>query len=251
MNTRYLAAVPWLATGLAIAAGLVQVSAGIGWRQGWWGLGVSFEILRWTAYVAFPCLAASAVGLVIAGWRRGWRMALAATAGVAVSAAVLIVPLDFNARRQLPPINDITTDTANPPAFAKYPLSDKGNQSPAYPGEAFAQQQRKAYPDIAPVGLRLEPMAALARAIDVANAAGFAIVEVREERGLVQASATTAWFGFTDDVVIRITPLGEGSRIDIRSKSRVGRSDLGANAFRIRRLIAAFKAKDCCLDAPK
>lgn len=250
MNSKNLGAIPWIATSLAIVAGLVQASAGLGWKQGWWALPTSFEILRWTAYVAFPCLAASAVGLVIAGWQRGWRLALVAMAGVAVSAGVLIVPLDFNARRQLPPINDITTDMVNPPAFLKYPLSERGAQNQAYAGEAFARQQRQAYGDIKPIGLRLQPMAALARTIDVVTAAGLTIVELREERGLVQASATTPWFGFTDDIAIRITPLGEGSRIDIRSKSRVGRSDLGANAFRIRKLAAAFKTKDCCLDVP-
>ena len=248
MNFRALAFAPWLATGLAVSAALVQASAGLGWRQGWWSLAASFEILRWTAYVAFPCLAVSAVGAVVAGWRRGWRLALISTAGIAVSSAVLVVPLDFNARRQLPPINDITTDTANPPAFIKYPLSDKGAQSQTYAGAAFADQQTKAYPDLAPLGLKLDGLAALARAIDVANAAGLSIVDVREEKGLVQATATTPWFGFTDDVVIRVSPMEGGSRIDIRSKSRVGRSDLGANAFRIRKLLAAFKAKDCCLE---
>jgi uncharacterized protein (DUF1499 family) len=248
MNFRAFAFVPWLATGLAVLAGLVQASAGLGWKQGWWALPTSFEILRWTAYVAFPCLAASAVGAVVAGWRKGWRLALVSTAGIAVSAGVLIVPLDFNARRQLPPINDIATDTADPPAFVKYPLSERGAQSQTYAGAAFADQQKKAYPDLAPLGLKLEGLAALARAIDVATAAGLTIVEVREEKGLVQATATTPWFGFTDDVIIRVSPMAGGSRIDIRSKSRVGRSDLGANAFRIRKLLAAFKAKDCCLE---
>lgn len=249
MNPKHLVAIPWIATVLVVVAGIVQAGAALGYRQGWWPLATSFEILRWTAYVAFPCMAASAVGLIIAGWRRGWRLALVATAGVAVSAGVLVVPLDLNARRQLPPINDITTDTANPPAFLKYPLSERGAQSQTYAGVPFAEQQRRAYPDIVPIGLRLEPLAALARTVDILNAAGFVIVELREERGLVQASATTAWFGFTDDVAVRIVPIEGGSRIDIRSKSRIGRSDLGANAFRIRKLLTAYRAKDCCIEA--
>jgi uncharacterized protein (DUF1499 family) len=61
--------------------------------------------------------------------------------------------------------------------------------------------------------------------------------------GRIEANETTRWFRFTDDVVIRVAPDGAGSRVDVRSVSRVGRSDFGVNAGRIRAYTAALKAR--------
>src|SRR6058998_1595895 len=122
-------------------------------------------------------------------------------------------------------INDITTDTEKPPQFKK-PLP--------YGGPQVAEQQRKAYPDIQPAVLAAGPEAAFARALAAAQAMGWDIVDAQPKEGRIEATATTFWFGFKDDVVVRITPLPAGSRIDVRSKSRVGRGDTGTNAQRVR-----------------
>ena len=119
----------------------------------------------------------------------------------------------------------ITTDTEKPPQF-KRPLS--------YGGPQVAEQQRKAYPDIQPAVLAAGPEAAFARALAAAQAMGWDIVDAQPKEGRIEATATTFWFGFKDDVVVRITPLAAGSRIDVRSKSRVGRGDTGTNAQRVR-----------------
>ena len=105
----------------------------------------------------------------------------------------------------------------------------------AYPGAEFARQQRAAYPDIAPMLLAVPPRDAFAKAVAAAEAMGWEVVGRDAAAGTIEAVDTTKWFGFKDDIAVRVTPTPEGgSRIDIRSKSRVGRSDIGTNARRIR-----------------
>jgi len=148
-------------------------------------------------------------------------------AALVIGLAVLYVPLQFLQRaRAVPPINDITTDTENPPRYM--------TASRAYPGAEFARQQRAAYPDIAPVLLPQPPREAFAKAVAAAEAMGWEVVGRDAAAGTLEAVDTTKWFGFKDDIAVRVVPTPNGSRIDIRSKSRVGRSDLGTNARRIR-----------------
>ncbi|MBM3555376.1 MAG: hypothetical protein FJX47_07470 [Alphaproteobacteria bacterium] len=146
-----LTLLPWLGLGLAVPAALLQGAAGTGWRNDWWTLLTAFDLIRWSAYGAFPALAVAVVGLIVAGARRQGVMAIIAGAGALIAAGVLYVPLDLNTRRALPPINDITTDWTDPPAFAVYPVGATGQRDPAYPGESFATRQRQAYPDLHPV----------------------------------------------------------------------------------------------------
>jgi uncharacterized protein (DUF1499 family) len=113
--------------------------------------------------------------------------------------------------RSVPPINDISTD-------------------PKEQSEA----QRKAYPDIAPLRLPVVPNIAFERAKGAVEEMGWDIARDDPSAGRIEAVATTFWFGFKDDVVIRVSADGPGSRIDVRSKSRVGKGDLGTNAQRIR-----------------
>src|SRR3970282_457381 len=101
--------------------------------------------------------------------------------------------------------------------------------SPALATPAFAEQQRKAYPDIQPLELAEDPAAAYSRALAAAGAVGWEIGGKDPAAGRIEAVATTAWFGFKDDVLVRVTPAARGSRVDIRSHSRVGRSDIGTN----------------------
>jgi uncharacterized protein (DUF1499 family) len=131
----------------------------------------------------------------------------------------------------LPAINDITTDPEDPPAFT--------NPARPYGGETFAAAQRRAYPDIAPIGLASPPDAAFAAAVAAAEALGFEIVREDPAARMIEATDTTRIFRFVDDVAVRVRPEGSGSRIDVRSRSRDGKGDLGANAARIR----AFREK--------
>src|SRR5688500_9646211 len=125
-------------------------------------------------------------------------------------------------------IHDITTDTENPPQFiALHALRLTTFNGPEYAGEKIARIQKAAYPDIQPRTLDDTPAAAFERALAAARRMGWDIVAAVPEDGRIEATATTRWLRFKDDVVIRVTPSGAGSRIDVRSKSRLGRSDLG------------------------
>jgi len=143
-----------------------------------------------------------------------------------------------------PPIHDISTDTVNPPAFvAVLPLREGAANPPQYAGEETATLQRQAFPDLKTLTLRKPPGEVFDRAREVAAAMGWTLVEASQAEGRIEATATTFWFGFKDDIVIRIQRSDEGSLVDVRSKSRVGRGDVGANARRIREFLSRLEKK--------
>ena len=104
-----------------------------------------------------------------------------------------------------------------------------------------AVQQRRGHLDLAPLTLPEPSAQVFARARTTAERLGWEIVKADPAAGLIEATDTTRWFGFVDDVVIRVTPWGSGTRVDLRSVSRVGRSDIGTNAERIRDFLAALQ----------
>jgi uncharacterized protein (DUF1499 family) len=136
-----------------------------------------------------------------------------------------------------PPINDITTDLADPPQFsalARDPAN--ANRVMSYPGEAFANQQRAGYPDLAPIDLATSPTDTFEAAKTAMESFGWQIVAADAAAGTIEATDTSRIFRFVDDIAVRVRPLPTGARVDVRSKSRVGLGDMGANAARIRRL---------------
>lgn len=139
----------------------------------------------------------------------------------------------------VPPIHDISTDTKNPPLFLSA-LLDRAetDNSVEYDFDALPEQQRKAYPDVSPLILSISPKAAFAKARQQIIDNGWVLTEEIEKDGHLEATYQSAVFGFKDDVVVRIRPAASGSMIDMRSSSRVGLSDLGANAKRIRAFLA-------------
>lgn len=128
-----------------------------------------------------------------------------------------------------PAINDITTDLADPPAFVTAPI-------PPYSG-AFADKQRQGYPEIGPLTLAVPPDAAFEKANDVAIDMGWRIRAAEPAQGRIEAVATTPMLRFKDDVVVRLRPESGGTRVDMRSRSRIGSHDFGANAKRIREFL--------------
>lgn len=189
----------------------------------------------------FLVLAVSAIILVV---RMARGVGLAdRSAGAALAVAVVVG--FFPARALLaavaaPPIHDITTDTENPPRFvAAVALNAPGRTD--YGGAALAEQQRSAYPDLQPVTLPEAPADAFRRALAAVERMGWTLLASDPDSLRIEATARTFWFGFEDDVVIRIAAAGEaGSRVDVRSLSRVGVSDLGANAIRVRAFVAVL-----------
>jgi uncharacterized protein (DUF1499 family) len=220
------------------AAGLgLLLAAGPGTRMGFWAFGTGFQIMRWAVYVGAAGATLALVALVL-GPRRGLAV-LALALGLA--AAVPPWRMQRSAMTK-PPIHDITTDTADPPPFvAIVPLRRDARNPVEYGGPEIAAQQRKAYPDIGPLSLPVPPAQAFERAERAARAQGWEIVAAVPAEGRIEATDTTRWFGFKDDVVIRVRPEAAGSRVDVRSVSRVGRGDVGTNARRIREFLDALR----------
>jgi uncharacterized protein (DUF1499 family) len=146
----------------------------------------------------------------------------------------------------VPPIHDITTDTDDPPAFDAVvalrvdAMNSLDYGSAALPADELARLQTSAYPAVKPLMSTLAPADAIARSESVLRDMGLEIVSTDTAAGRVEATATTFWFGFKDDVVVRVTAADGGSRIDVRSVSRVGQSDIGANAARIEAFLSRF-----------
>ena len=230
---------------LSLGCALAAITSGLGHRWSWWDFRAGFSLLRWSAYGA---LAVLGVGLVVAifAWLRQMWFALTATLlGVALCAITVALPWSqLRLARSLPPIHDITTDTGDPPEFVTVLELRTDAPNPAvYAGAAVAEQQQRAYPDLKPLQVGLAPADVLAHAVNVGESMGWKIVAAVPLEGRLEATATTFWFGFKDDVVVRITPSDGGSRVDVRSVSRVGRSDVGANARRIRTFLEKLDAR--------
>jgi uncharacterized protein (DUF1499 family) len=223
---------------LAVLSAIVLAASGFGARYGVWDWRFGFTLVRASLYTGLATGVLALIALVVprirAGHVGGLLLALVIGAGVAC------FPLYWmQMARAVPSINDITTDTENPPTFVAVIPLRAGVPVPAtYPGSETAAKQHGGYPDIRPLELALPPAAAFARALDAAQSSGWEIVAADAAAGRIEATATTPWFGFHDDVVVRITPTATGSRVDIRSVSRVGKGDFGANAKRIRAYLA-------------
>lgn len=233
-----------LALLLACLSALVVGSAGPLSRFGLFEPYVVIEIFRYGSYLAFAAIALGLATIVPTrpgDKRRGF---LSALLGLIVGIAAAWTPVGFFLRAtNLPPINDITTDTSNPPPFVVTAQLRRGAQTPsAYGGAPVARLQHEGYADIAPVLLQVPPEEAFRRVDRVATGLGWEVVARAPQEGRLEAVDTSDWFGFRDDIVVRIRKEGTGSRVDIRSKSRVGESDLGVNAKRIRAFLAALRA---------
>ena len=236
---------PVLAAVFAAAAVVLLALGPIGWRAGWWHFRFAFQTLMpWAAYCGIAALTVSALALLLGRSRIEWRGGAVAIVAFVVGLLIAYVPWHYDRLRQtVPPIHDITTDPDNPPAFAAVlavRTADGGNPV-AYEGAKIAEQQRQAYPDIAPLSLALPREAAFTRALDAAQRMGWTIVAADNTAGRIEASDRSRWFGFTDDIIIRITPEGSSSRVDVRSSSRLGRSDFGVNAARVRAYLAELR----------
>lgn len=229
---------------LAAVAALAGLCAGLGYRWELWTLSSGFTVLRWSAYTGLAAVAISLLAITLALRRRSRRGTLLALLALLIGAAVAAVPYaQLRNARTVPRIHDISTDTEDPPAFVEILALRAGAPNPSdYAGEAVAAMQREAYPDIGPVLLGRAPREAFEAALAAAKSQGWAIVAAAPDDGRIEATDETLFFGFKDDVVVRIRADGGGSRVDMRSVSRVGRSDVGTNARRIRRFLDTLQA---------
>jgi uncharacterized protein (DUF1499 family) len=193
-----------------------EIVSAFGYRATVWNLAVAFHILNIASWVTAAggvfCLLAALATRPGTG-RRGFGMSVF---GLIVAAVGFGAVLQWQIRaKNAPPIHDISTD-------------------PTSLGDSAAAQQRRAYPDLGPVTLPVPPGAAFHVALAAARDMGWAIVAVDSAAGRIQATATSTWFGFKDDIAVQIGPDPKGSRVDVRSTSRVTQGDVGENVVRIR-----------------
>jgi len=229
---------------VAIAFGLGAVLAGFGSRWGWWHFRTGFIILRWSAYGGLAAIVLCSFGL-IGSFRGGTTTGIVlAILGLILGMATVSIPLSWQqAIKRVPRIHDITTDTANPPRFLSIlPLRKNASNQAEYVGPEIAAQQLAAYPDLKSLAMNQPVAIVFEKALGVARQLGWEIIDANKNDGRVEAVDTTFWFGFKDDIVIRVTSEGPGSRIDLRSVSREGRSDVGMNAKRIRAFLKLIKS---------
>ncbi len=238
-RTKVSSTIPVLGLSLSVVAALAAALAGFGSRWGLWYFTVGFKILAFAAFGGAVASVVSLAGAVIT-LRKGLRAGLILSCmALGLGLTTFGIPLSwFLAAQRLPKIHDIATDTGDPPSFvAVLALRKNAPDPPEYGGIETAMQQREAYPDIKPLILDATPNNAFDRARSTARRMGWDIVSASKRDLRIEATDTTFWFGFKDDIVVRITPVDEKSRIDVRSVSRVGLSDLGTNAERIRRYL--------------
>jgi uncharacterized protein (DUF1499 family) len=237
-GARIAVAFAWTGLGLALACGAGELLAGLGYRWDWWHFRTGIQIMRWSATTDLAAAALTLAAAMLA-WKYGTRRALAAgAAGLALALVVAGPPLYYwRTLDRVPRIHDISTDSDNPPRYVAVLPLRKGAENPTDYSAEVAAQQKSAYPDITPAMLDLPPAQAFARAERAARAMGWEIVDAAPADLRIEATDTTLLFGFKDDIVIRIAAAGSGSRVDVRSLSRVGKSDFGVNANRIRKFL--------------
>lgn len=237
-----------VAIGISTAAiGIVlAIASGLGARGGFLSPLASMGAYALGSLLLLIAAITAGLGLIRSGGLRGatsrplaW---LALLAGLAVTANNGFV---MSQARGTPAIHDISTDTDSPPAFVKIValrLAAAANPS-EYEGAETAIEQHRAFPDLQPLLVNQSANVVFADAMEVVADNGWTLVDANETEGRIEATAETGWVRFKDDVVIRIQPTASGTRIDVRSKSRLGRGDMGVNARRVRNFLRSLQAR--------
>ena len=229
---------------VGFASLLLLYLAGAGFKSGTFELGQAFTLLR---YCAFGGIASVGIVIFYLLWQRpmGIQLGVLFLSALAGLAAFYLPYRQQQIAASVPPIHDITTNINNPPQFvAVIPLRASAPNPHEYLGGETSELQREFYPDIMSRVYVQSPSEVFAAATDVVSEMGWDLVDANEADGRIEATDTTPWFGFKDDVVIRLEAESANSTVlDIRSKSRIGRSDIGVNANRIRTFTAELNAK--------
>ena len=217
---------------------LIFLMSGYGYQWNIWELGTGFTLLRYAAYASIGILAVSVVSL----WflrKSGFKAVFYLIIVLILSGVASGTALYWQQRAQsVPAIHDISTDLETPPEFvAMVRLRADAPNPPEYAGEETANAQREAYPEIEPLLLSEDVQRVMDEAVLLVVNRGWELVAINREEGRIEATENLAWFGFKDDVVLRFTETEEGTRVDMRSKSRIGRSDVGVNAKRIEQFL--------------
>ncbi len=223
---------------LGIVAIVIALVSIIGYRMKWWRQLQAFDIFGWATFVAGVAFLLCIIGAFKARANGRFRGMSLGILGILLSLPIMTSAFLFQYSAKIyPPINDISTDTINPPVFWDVPNPTE------YPGSKVAKIQKAGYPDLKSLKLSMSPKVVFDKALKIVKDKGWKIAGTDEEDGRIEAVATSLLYGFKDEVVIRITPDSDGVMVDLRSRSRIGRIDRGANERRIRGFLKALKAR--------
>lgn len=217
---------------MSLAAFLLVTLPGPLYRSGLVELGAAFAGFK---YAVITGIAALILLIVQMLFKRQTVTFTSAAVAIVFSLIAILIPLRMmSTANSVPAIHDISTDLKNPPEFvAIIPLRADAANPTAYAGLETAKKQREAYPELQTLQYS-QPKSELVAAVEqTANNLGWQLVNTNASAGVIEATDSTMWFGFKDDIVIRITDKGDERLLDVRSKSRMGKSDLGKNAERI------------------
>lgn len=211
----------------------------LGVRYGLWGFQIALSLLAGAALTAAILLALAGVGLLSALRRQQRRAATQGMLVILFLVAPVAMVFHFGLKAsQVPVLYDISTTWVNPPPIS---AARPEGANPLQSADTNQALQKEFYPDVVTLTVAASPSEVLQRIEQVAQELGWEVTSVDGNTGIVEATDTSFWFGFVDDVTVRARATTEGTTvIDVRSVSRVGKSDLGKNAERIRSFITAF-----------
>lgn len=247
-----------LASGLTFIAGLglglLTLISAAGIWLGMWDFRRGFTLLgtanEYGYAVALTCLGLTVCVLLASQlFKTGstGKLVGVAAAGTLIATVAYFIPESFRPPEGVsyPPIHDISTDTNSPPEFvAVVPLRADSPNTLVYGGsnnltaEELARQTHEAYPDLVAQRYDTTRDVTFTRALAAVDQLGWELVAQVPEEGRIEATDTTFWFRFKDDIVIKIESDGNQSIVNARSVSRVGTGDVGANAIRLRAFFA-------------
>lgn len=237
-----------LALLLALTGLIGAVISGLGTRLGWWEFGAGFAVLKWSVYAAIGAVVLAIAGVALAVPTGAKMLDIRLLTAVIVGLAVLSVPLAAALQfKKMPTVADATTDIEDPPSFVSLaPIRKETAKNPLeYRRDEAADLQRRYFPELT-AGAEFDrpPIEVIHRAAAVAEDMGLEIVDAAPGEGRLEATDTTFWFGFKDDIVVRARGQDNGqTRVDVRSASRVGYLDGGLNARRIQEFLSRLKAE--------
>jgi uncharacterized protein (DUF1499 family) len=237
---------------IGLLVGFLILAAPAGTWLNLWQFDFGFQILitldPFTHWIAILCaigLLAVAIVTIRAKAENTKKLCSFAAIGTISAFLAWYIPATVQARLVYPVIHDISTDLDNPPMYVANAPMRADAPNPMEYGivegltvEEHKQQQREAFPDLVPQIIDASPEEVFDRALAALESMGLEITAAVPEEGRIEAIDSTFWFRFKDDVVVRIQPEGNQTRIDARSLSRVGRGDLGTNGIRLQKFFS-------------
>ena len=224
----------------SLAILLLMPIAALGTRFGIWPFTIGLLLVALSMLSSVLIQIINAIWLIRKPKKAGTKTALRWASLFALPPLIIVAITLTNMSKGYPPIHNISTDTSNPPQFTQALLQRSSDSNPLDYSSELAEIQQAAYPDLASLLSNKSVSETYEKALAICLENGWEVYGKNPENGTIEAVDTSFWFGFKDDIIVRIVATDTGSKMDLRSVSRVGVSDIGVNANRIRDFIASF-----------